>query len=59
MKDAWYASIEGKKIDFLITLLARCEEMNFCHIKETGKDKKQWQVMINPALRDFIIQRGE
>lgn len=59
MKDAWYASIEGKKIDFLITLLARCEEMNFCHIKETGKDKKQWQVMINPALRDFVIQKGE
>lgn len=59
MKDAWYANIEGKKVDFLIALLTRCEEMNFCHIKETGKDKKQWQVLINPALRQFTIQKGE
>lgn len=59
MKDAWYATVDGKKIDFLINLLTRCEEMNFCHIKETGKDKKQWQVLINPALRQFTIQKGE
>jgi len=59
MKDAWYAGIEGKKVDFLINLLTRCEEMNFCHIKETGKDKKNWQVLINPALRHFTIQKGE
>lgn len=59
MKDAWYSGIEGKKVDFLIALLTRCEEMNFCHIKETGKDKKQWQVLINPALRQFTIQKGE
>lgn len=59
MKEAWYSSIEGKKIDFLLNLLTRCEEMNFCHIKETGKDKKSWQVLINPALRQFTIQRGD
>lgn len=59
MKDAWYAGIEGKKVDFLINLLARCEEMNFCHIKETGKDKKSWQVLINPALKGYTISKGE
>lgn len=59
MKDAWYAGIEGKKVDFLINLLARCEEMNFCHIKETGKDKKSWQVLINPALKSYTISKGE
>lgn len=58
-KSAWYKDIDGKKIEYLVNLLTRCEEMNFCHIKETGKDKKQWQVMINPALRDFVIQKGD
>lgn len=58
-KEAWYKGIDGKKIDYLVNLLMRCEEMNFCHIKETGKDKKQWQVLINPALRDFTISKGE
>jgi hypothetical protein len=33
--------------------------MNFCHVKETGKDKKQWMVLINPALREFTIARGD
>lgn len=59
MKDSWYAGIEGKKVDFLINLLMRCEEMNFCHIKETGKDKKSWQVLINPALKSYTISKGE
>lgn len=58
-KDAWYKSVEGKKIDYLLNLLTRCEEMNFCHIKEVGKDKKQWMVLINPALREFTIARDE
>lgn len=58
-KEAWYKGIDGKKIDFIINLLTRCEEMNFCHIKETGKDKKQWMVLINPALRDFLIAKEE
>lgn len=58
-KDAWYKTIEGKKIDYLLNLLTRCEEMNFCHIKEVGKDKKQWMVLINPALREFTISRDE
>ncbi|MNQ73560.1 hypothetical protein D3C85_882960 [compost metagenome] len=58
-KDAWYGTIDGKKIDYLVNLLARCEEMNFCHIKETGKDKKLWMVLINPALRDFTISKAE
>ena len=59
MKEAWYGAIDGKKIDFLVALLARCEEMNVCHVKETGKDKKAWQVLINPALRNFTIQNGD
>lgn len=59
MKEAWYGAIEGKKVDFLINLLARCEEMNFCHVKEIGKDKKSWQVLINPALRNFTISIGD
>jgi hypothetical protein len=59
MKEAWYGAIEGKKVDFLINLLARCEEMNFCHVKEIGKDKKSWQVLINPALRNFTIAMGD
>lgn len=59
MKEAWYGAIEGKKVDFLINLLTRCEEMNFCHIKEIGKDKKTWQVLINPALRNFTISMGD
>lgn len=58
-KEAWCKAIEGKKIDYLLNLLTRCEEMNFCHIKEIGKDKKQWMVLINPALRDFTISRDE
>lgn len=58
-KEAWYNAIDGKKIDFLANLLARAEEMNFCHVKETGRDKKNWQVLINPALRDFLISRSE
>lgn len=58
-KEAWFKAIDGKKIDYLINLLARCEEMNFCHIKEIGKDKKQWMVLINPALREFTISRDE
>ncbi len=58
-KAAWYKEIDGKKIDYLVNLLTRCEEMNFCHIKETGKDKKQWQVLINPAMQDFTISRSE
>lgn len=59
MKEAWYGAIEGKKVDFLINLLTRCEEMNFCHLKEIGKDKKSWQVLINPALRNFTISMGD
>lgn len=58
-KDAWYKSVEGKKMDYLVNLLTRCEEMNFCHIKEVGKDKKQWMILINPALREFTISRDE
>lgn len=58
-KSAWYKGIDGKKIDYLVNLLTRCEEMNFCHIKETGKDKKQWQVLINPAMATFTVSRGE
>lgn len=58
-KDAWYKTIEGKKIDYLLNLITRCEEMNFCHIKEVGKDKKQWMILINPALREFTISRDE
>lgn len=58
-KEAWYNAIDGKKIDFLANLLARAEEMNFCHVKDTGKDKKQWQVLINPALKNFTISAGE
>jgi len=58
-KESWYGAIEGKKIDFLLNLLTRCEEMNFCHIKETGKDKKHWQVLINPALKTFTISLGD
>lgn len=58
-KEAWFKTIEGKKIDYLLNLLTRCEEMNFCHIKEVGKDKKQWMVLINPALREFTISRDE
>lgn len=58
-KEAWYKGIEGKKIEFVINLLIRCEEMNFCHIKEVGKDKKQWMVLINPALRDFVLAKEE
>ena len=58
-KDAWFTSVEGKKIEFLVNLLLRAEEMNFCHVKEGGKDKKKWHVLINPALRDFVIKEGE
>lgn len=58
-KSAWYKGIDGKKIDYLVNLLTRCEEMNFCHIKEVGKDKKQWQVLINPAMATFTIAKGE
>lgn len=58
-KEAWYNAIDGKKIDFLANLLSRAEEMNFCHVKENGKDKKQWQVLINPALRTYTIPSGE
>lgn len=58
-KDAWFAAVEGKKVEFLVNLLLRAEEMNFCHVKEGGKDKKKWHVMINPALRDFVIKEGE
>lgn len=59
MKEPWYACIEGKKVDFLVNLLARAEEMNFCHVKDTGKDKKHWQVLINPALKTFTVSKGE
>lgn len=58
-KEPWYNAIEGKKIDYLLNLLSRCESMNCCHLKEIGKDKKQWQVMINPELRDFPISKEE
>lgn len=58
-KEAWYKTIDGKKVDYLINLLTRCEEMNFCHLKEVGKDKKNWMVLINPALRDYLIVKEE
>lgn len=58
-KDAWFTSVEGKKVEFLVNLLLRAEEMNFCHVKEGGKDKKKWHVLINPALRDFVIKEAE
>lgn len=58
-KESWYGIIEGKKIDYIVNLLLRAEEMNFCHVKETGRDKKSWIVLINPALADFKIEAGE
>lgn len=58
-KQAWYSTIDGKKIDYLVNLIRRAEEMNFCHLKEDGLDKKKWHVLINPALRDFTIAVGE
>lgn len=58
-KEAWFASAEGKKVDFLVNLLLRAEEMNFCHVKESGKDKKKWPVLINPMLRDFVVKGEE
>lgn len=58
-KSAWWNMVEGKKIDYLVNLLMRAESMNFCHLKETGKDKKQWLVLINPALKDFVISRED
>lgn len=58
-KEAWWKAVDGKKIDYLINLLASAESMNFCHVKEVGKDKKQWMVLINPALIEFTIAREE
>ena len=58
-EEAWLKEAEGKKIDFLLNLLTRAEQMNFCHIKEDGKDKKKWNVLINPALKDFVIKGDE
>lgn len=58
-KEAWYMAIDGRKIDYLVNLLLRCEEMNFCHVKEGGPDKKKWHVLINPALKDFLVKGEE
>lgn len=58
-KEAWYGAIDGKKIDYLENLVLRAEEMNFCHLKEGGKDKKHWQVLINPALKDFTVAKED
>lgn len=58
-KEPWFLAAEGKKVDFLVNLLLRAEEMNFCHVKEGGKDKKKWPVLINPMLRDFVVKSEE
>lgn len=58
-KEAWFLGIEGNKLDYLVNLMRRCEGMNFCHVKEEGKDKKKWYVLINPALKEFVIKGDE
>lgn len=54
-KHDWFKGVE-KKTEFLANILARCETMNICHVKEIGANKAKWVALLNPQLANFTIQ---
>lgn len=48
----WYIRAENKN-DFVLNLIKRCENLNFCMIRQVGGDKAKWPILVNPLLAEF------